>query len=602
VFSASGNKEFAETPPPRLFEAALAGGVQLVQENLVEAADYFQPDRDFLYFSTPADFLDRLEALRSNPNLRRDIATSAQATVLASHCYEHRVKYVLDSVSELHAAREESQTIALTSVQNGKPRLLFVIHNLMRNGNFGGVEVYVDQIAEKLREHYDVYFYVPKEKADSTRTVLIDSNGNVVQQYKFSSSTSPWMNSCPEREAAFSTMLSEFQIRVVHFQHLIGHVPSLIHIAKALGVASALTVHDYYALCHNFTLISFKGVYCKPDKIPLSQCDTCLWHTHQVLPGSQASRRSFWNQVLSGVDLLVFNTQGALDLMSRIYPSVQNHKNAQVLPVPIEADKVASTFQTQNRDSAQSLKVAILGNFTHHKGASVIARAIPLLKEVEVEFHIFGATPGEYSWLSKTNALPKVIVHGGYHANKLPPELAQCDISLHLSIWPETYCLTLSEAWQTGLVPIVTDIGALGERVTHGVNGLKIAVDSEGELVQSIRMLAEDRKLLASLRAGIKSSPISYIDQHSRDLVHAYETIEINALRYLSVTDSPRSATLADIGICIEKKNWADGVELSSSRLQTPISILVLKAVRHFRHQGFKSTARASLRFIRSRI
>jgi glycosyltransferase involved in cell wall biosynthesis/spore maturation protein CgeB len=602
VFSASGGKEFAETPPPRLFEAALAGGVQLVQETLVEASKYFQPERDFLYFSSPRDFLDKLTALRSNPNLRRDIATSAQAIALERHCYEHRVKEVLDSVIEFCRVGEQKKEVVQARSSADKPRLLFVIHNLRRNGNFGGVEVYVEQVSERLRDQYEIFCYVPKEKADSTRTLLIDANGNVVKQFNFSTPTSEWAASCPEREAAFSSLLSEFGISLVHFQHLIGHVPSLVHIAKSLGVATVLTAHDYYAICHNFLLLSFKRTYCHPDEIPLSQCDTCLWHTHHVLPGSQGTRRTLWNRVLGSVDLLVFNTQGALDLMSRIYPSVARHKNARVIPVPIEADKVASSSQERLPDPSEPLKVAVLGNFTYHKGGSVIARALPLLEGLNIEFHIFGSVAPEYAWLRNTTALKNVFVHGGYHPNQLPPALAKCDVSLHLSIWPETYCLTLSEAWQTGLVPIVTDIGALGERVTNGVNGLKIAVDSEGELVQSIRMLAEDRKLLATLQFGIKSAPISYIDQHTVDLVQAYESIEIKALRDLSGDSSPRMSTLQSIGISIVKTNWTEGVAEETKRPLTSWPTLILKAARHYRHQGFKSTAKASLRFIRSRI
>jgi glycosyltransferase involved in cell wall biosynthesis/spore maturation protein CgeB len=605
VFSASGNKEFAETPPPRLFEAALAGGVQLVQEKLADAAHYFRPEREFLFFSNAKDFLDKLTVLRSNPNLRRDIASAAQAAALERHCYEHRVNHVLNLAREFCLSKEQQRDDASITHHRAKPKLLFVLHNLVRNGNFGGVEVYADQMSERLRDQYEIYYYAPKEKARSNKTVLINSEGAVLEQYVFSSVTSPWSNSCPERENAFAEMLCKHQIGVVHFQHLIGHVPSLVHIAKSLGVATAFTVHDYYAACHNFTLLSFKGNYCNPDQISLTQCDTCLWQTHHVLPGSQGSRRSFWNNVLSSVDLLVFNTQGALELMSRIYPSVQNHHNKQILPVPIAArDSTFPLLDTRRNHLHHPLRVAVLGNFTHHKGGSVIARAIPLLKEVDVEFHIFGFTAGEYGWLGNAPDSPKVIVHGSYLPNELPSSLTECDVSLHLSIWPETYCLTLSEAWQAGLVPIVTDIGALGERVNHGVNGLKIAVDSEGELVQSIRMLAENRQFLANLKLGISSAPISYVDSHLKDLVEAYEAIEIPAIRRLSVVASPRSSTLADIGIQIENVNWAKTADAEHKLppLKASLKGVFKKVVKHYRHHGFQSLAKTSLRVIWSRI
>jgi glycosyltransferase involved in cell wall biosynthesis/spore maturation protein CgeB len=608
VFSASGNKEFAETPPPRLFEAALAGGVQLVQEKLADTTYYFQPEREFLFFSDEKDFLEKLNILRSNPDLRRDIAKAAQSTALKKHCYEHRVNHVLDLAREYALAHvQDNSRITVSMV---KPKLLFVLHNLRRNGNFGGVEVYAEQMNERLHDQYDIYFYAPKERAGSNGTVLLNSDGVVIEQFSFAKTLSPWLNSCSERETAFAEVLYKYQIGVVHFQHLIGHVPSLVHIAKSVGVATVLTVHDYYSVCHNFTLLSFKGSYCHPEKISLSQCDTCLWHTHHVLPGSQGNRRAFWNNVMASTDLLVFNTQGALDLISQIYPSVQNHKNKQVLPVPIEGRAGGTLFLNDARkDTGSPLKVAILGNFTHHKGASVIARAIPLLKEVEVEFHIYGFTSGEYGWLGNSGELPKVVVHGSYQPKELPSTLAQCDVSLHLSIWPETYCLTLSEAWQLGLVPIVTDIGALGERVTHGVNGLKIAADSEGELVQSIRLLAENRRLLGTLKSGIHSAPISYVDGHCNALAHAYQSIEISALRQLPNAVAPRLSTLSDIGIHIEKLNWAEAADqppvlpsVSMNAHGKSLRVLIQKVLKHYRYYGLQSLAKTSLRYIRSRI
>lgn len=604
VFSASGNNEFAETPPPRLFEAALAGGVQLVQERLEEVSNYFVPGKEFLYFSDARDFLDKIKTLQNEPDMRAEIARAAQAAALAKHCYEHRVREVLKAVCDAKKERGTATTVPSRSSPSVlKPRLLFVTHNLVKNGNFGGVEVHVEQISEQLREYYEVYFYAPKEKADSTRTVLTDITGALIDEFKFSGPTSPWLNSCDEREAAFAKMLCKHRIQVVHFHHLIGHAPSLVHIAKSIGVATALTVHDYYAVCHNFTLLSFKGQYCRPEQTPLSQCDTCLWHSHHVLPGSQASRRAFWNGVLASVDLLAFNTQGALDLMSSIYPSVLSHKNAQILPVPIDESKFLRRRQSRDNDDLAPVKVAILGNFTHHKGGSVIARAIPFFENVNVEFHIFGSVAAGFEWLGKEEKKPKVVVHGAYSPHKLPLELAQCDVSLHLSIWPETYCLTLSEAWQTGLVPIVSDIGALGERVIHGVNGLKIPVDSEGHLIQAIRMLVEGRKLLASLKRGVEGAPISLLEKHCEDLRRAYATIEIASLRYLPGTkDDSQPITLRGVGLYVGKNNWAETAGMKSGALRPAFSGLILKALRHYRHHGIRSTAKESMRFLRSRI
>ncbi|WP_439683303.1 Glycosyltransferase [Cupriavidus oxalaticus] len=609
VFSASGNRDFAETPPPRLFEAALSGTVQLVQSKLTEAENYFVPGEEFLYFEDAPQLIRQVAALRADIDWRNEIASRAQKKALEQHCYEHRVAYVLDEL-ERHlastvaqgasAAAVETQSTSATTAK--RPRLMLVAHNVVRNGHFGGVEVYLELVRKSLGDQYDVFFYVPERQGDARNTVLLNAEGEVLRKFSFNEVYSPWVLSCPEREEAFTSVLSEYNISAVHFHHLLGHVPSLIEVASALGVATALTFHDYFTLCHNFTLLSFRGTYCHPDEISLSQCDVCLWNGHHILPGGQAARRAYWDGVLAICDALVFNTQGALDLASRIYPSVGAHPKAVVLPVPIEP---VSRVVEATRQAGQVLKVAVLGNFTPHKGADVIARVIPLLANSNVEFHIFGRVEGQYRWLADKSEYPFVHVHGGYSPGEIPAAIRDCNVSLHLSIWPETYCLTLSEAWDLGLVPIVTDIGALGERVIDNVNGIKIAPNSEGQLVQALHRLVEMPGLLERLRAGIDTAPISHPREHFRGLADVYQPLVFHrrASSQVKEVGTLRRAQLQrPLGSPVWAVTPSAGAVVSRPTLRRRIAGLVGRAVRHYRVYGATSTARACVRYVARRI
>jgi len=604
VFSASGNRDFAETPPPRLYEAALAGTVQLVQSNLTEAEQYFEAGQDFIYFDTADELIKSIRALRADFTWRNQIARRAQTKALAQHCYEQRMAHVL---AELNALKQRVQHIELVLVPpTGKPKLLFVVHNVVEQGHFGGVEVYLKHMSHDLAGEYEIYFYVPNSQIDSNAAIVLDSQGKMLEKYDFSRPTSPWQLSCREREEAFASLLVKFEISLVHFHHLMGHVPSIVEIAKALGVATAMTFHDYFAVCHNFTLLSFKGMYCHPDDISISQCDVCLWNGHHVLPGSQAARRAYWDSILEAIDTLVFNTQGGYELTARIYPAVANHKNVVVLPVPMLPIQVHRHYKKSEPDP---LKVAILGNFTSHKGGNIIARAIPLLEHSNIEFHIFGRVDGEYGWLKNSKSLPYVHVHGGYKPSCLPTELYFCHVSLHLSIWPETYCLTLSEAWDCGLVPVVSDIGALGERVTDGVNGLKIPHDAEGALVQALRRLTEMPGLLQELQQNIGTAPVSRIDSHIAGLHDIYKTNVIeqrliaekgSAQTRVSLLKLQRPAI--DYWANIPSNENAQQFISAPPQFRRGIVELVVHGLRHLRSHGFQSFGRVSLRYIARRI
>lgn len=603
IFSAAGPSDFAETPPPRLFEAALAGTVQLVQSNLVEARQYFEPEREFIYFDGAADLIERLQQLRQEPALRQEIASRAQARALEHHCYEHRIARVFEELARLAPAARPTRPV---HERAAKARLLFVVHNTAARGHFGGVEVYLQHLAVEMRSDYEVLFWVPNEQGDAAGALLMNEHARVLKAYEFSVPASPWQLTCSEREAAFGDVLTAFDIEFVHFHHLLQHVPSLVEIAKALGVPTAMTFHDFYALCHNFTLLAFNGSYCEPDKISTAQCDVCLWNGHHVIPGGQSARRAFWDRVIEATDLLIFNTSGGQELAAKIYPAVRAHRRVEILPVPAQTGGPA--IERQHPARGEPLRIAMMGNFARHKGSDVVARVMPLLAQSNIEFHIFGRLEEGYAWLADQSQFPFVHAYGGYAPGSIPPALLQCHVSLHLSIWPETYCLTLSEAWDCGLVPIVADIGALGERVTDGVNGLKIPPQSEGALVQAIHALIETPGLLARLRSGVVGAPIARMADHSSRLRAVYGALIDSHERSQTKVAVPM-LTYAQLSRPLMNSRWAIVPSSPSPMmpshipgLRARLSSLLRRTSNYYRRNGMASTVMASARYVRRRL
>jgi glycosyltransferase involved in cell wall biosynthesis len=84
-------------------------------------------------------------------------------------------------------------------------------------------------------------------------------------------------------------------------------------------------------------------------------------------------------------------------------------------------------------------------------------------RELPVEFHVVGFTDRDEQLL----ATGKVSITGPYEQEDLPKLLrrANCQIAWIPSIWPETFCYTLSETIQGGLYPVAFDIGAVAERM-----------------------------------------------------------------------------------------------------------------------------------------
>ena len=73
------------------------------------------------------------------------------------------------------------------------------------------------------------------------------------------------------------------------------------------------------------------------------------------------------------------------------------------------------------------------------------------------------------------------VLHGPYKRSEFCRLVHE--INPHLigifSIWPETYCHTLSESWSCGVPVVSMDIGALGERIHANGGGFLISSNPE---------------------------------------------------------------------------------------------------------------------------
>jgi glycosyltransferase involved in cell wall biosynthesis len=450
-----------------------------------------------------------------------------------------------------------------------KEAIVFVLHNDVHGPSYGGIETYVELLCKNLLDEYQVYTYIPKYN-DPTCIVIRDINSREIEQLKFSVQFTNWQLTCDEREIAFQQFIERKNIKLVHFHHLSGHPPSLIKVAKSVGVQTLYTFHDYFGICHISNLISSSEVYCKPDLISLKSCDECLRSMYNILPGAQELRRSYWNELFSNVGTLIFNTEGGHGLASRIYGSINSHTSKFILPVatinPSRDQKCAK--------STQKLRVAILGNLLFHKGANTIIEAIYSLIHSNIEFHFFGRIDEGY--LAKLNAINshKVVIHGPYSSPEIPTGVYGCDVSLHVSLCPETFCLTLSEAVVAGLVPIVSDIGALGERVSYGVNGFKIKPGAANELIEILHILIGDERALSICRNGLDSIYVPKVEEHVSGLKKLYQ----QKFTYQSLGITPQIS----INLLEPKQSWAtfyDQTEIIS------LKEIIYKRIYHFKDQ-----------------
>ncbi|RMH21259.1 MAG: glycosyltransferase [Acidobacteria bacterium] len=291
----------------------------------------------------------------------------------------------------------------------------------------------------------------------------------------------------PEHREIYRRVLAEAAPDVVHVRHLLGHSLDLFDLCRERRLPLVLSVHDFYLACPSVHLLDGEGRYCGGRCTPSrGQCRLPIAWLDD-LPVLKEGHLEAWRRaiagVLSGVDGFVTTSEGARRLFCRIYPQV-----------PPEAVQVIE----HGRDFAPCPPVAVPpaaggrvrllapGNLAYHKGSDVLRRLIELDRAAadRLELHVLGRAPAELAAVA--------VCHGPYkrdafaeRARAIAPSFA-----ILVSLWPETYCHTLSEAWSVGLPALVSDLGALRERLlAHGGGWLLPAGDVEASYRRILEIL-----------------------------------------------------------------------------------------------------------------
>jgi glycosyltransferase involved in cell wall biosynthesis len=106
--------------------------------------------------------------------------------------------------------------------------------------------------------------------------------------------------------------------------------------------------------------------------------------------------------------------------------------------------------------------------------------------------------------------------------------LAQLDVIVVPSLWYETFCFVVSEAFAMGVPVIASDLGVLAERVRPGVDGLLFPPGDAHALTTLLRQCRDDPELLPRLQANIKSGPT--VAQHADQIEAIYQRVIANRI------------------------------------------------------------------------
>jgi glycosyltransferase involved in cell wall biosynthesis len=210
--------------------------------------------------------------------------------------------------------------------------------------------------------------------------------------------------------------------------------------------------------------------------------------------------RSAVRTLVSLTDAFVAPSESVLEHASRLFPEVRTRAHRVAWGIPAPSARATVTGR------ARPLRIAIVGLLSAVKGRDRLPGLLSSARNLDVEWHLFGATEGD-SFRDLRRAAERVVVHGAYRRADLGVLLveSECQIALLPSVGSEAFSLTLSEVTSTGIPAIASNLGALGERVDAEGLGWTFDPWDEAGFAALLSRLERDRDEIDRVASRVRS-------------------------------------------------------------------------------------------------
>ena len=461
-------------------------------------------DATYIYHKKGASFSEEREKLIKK---HRNILNSKYPT------YSEEVKMFLtsDDLNNL----QNNVNLGLSDYNEKKlnqKRILYVLHK-----SSGGTPQTNNDLMNIVQNYLDCYLLV----SDGNKMELyhfLNNNLNFVRSYTLNSKWYAENMYIGEFRDIYFDILVHYSIDIVHIRHLIYHTFDLPLICNKLKIPVCLSFHDFYFICPSYNLIDDKQDYCGGIctegngncHIPLNG----LTQVNYIKDFVDIWRKEI-GQLFNYIDSFVTTSNVVKDIFLRTYPVLQE-KHFNVIEHGRDFEKVnKNLFEIPSLE--KPIKILFIGNINLQKGSELIKSLFKLDKGKHIEFHFLGKTINELKYIG--------IHHGEYvrdelcgHIEKIKPSFIGI-----FSIWSETYCHTLSEAWAAGIPVLSTKIGVLEERVLKNDGGWFIDHKNINNTYDLILKIANNKKEYLSKINSVKNICFKSIKEMGNEYLKIYE-------------------------------------------------------------------------------
>ena len=310
----------------------------------------------------------------------------------------------------------------------------------------------------------------------------------------------------PHRSDEYDRTVRDWMIRyaveLVHVRHVAWHGLGLVEAAKSLGLPVIFSFHDFYTVCPTVKLLDenlrFCGGRCTASA---GECQHELWQDGDFPPLKNAAIRDWqaaFARMLRLCDAFVTTTRSTRETMTANYPFLRE-RPFEVIPHGRDLQDAPGVAAEMGK--GEPLRLLVAGNISVAKGGSILRRMAEKAPKGALEIHVMGPAA------SQTGLRRHAIMHGSYEREEFHAKVAgiRPHMGAILSIWPETYCHTLTEMWSCGLPVIGFDQGAVGDRIRTSGAGWLLSGDDPAALMANVLNFANDPEEMTAKREAVRA-------------------------------------------------------------------------------------------------
>ncbi len=320
----------------------------------------------------------------------------------------------------------------LRLAESSRPIVVFVSHPWG-----GGIRRHMQDLARLIAPHVETLLLEPSH------------GGSVRLHWERPGESFELYFQLPDELSVLAGMLAALPIARLHFHHVHRLPREVLDLPLVTGLPYDCTLHDHYAICPQYHLVTAEGAYCgEPDA---NGCAACIAQRPAQWGLDIGAWRALFERLLRGADRLIAPSESVAGRIKRYFPGIA----VNVWPNP-EQPAVAGI---------PVVRVATIGMLSPSKGLRVVTACArdAASRDLPLVFRVLGATTER---VAQAPEVP-LTIYGEYADRELPVILAaeRPDVLLFPAQVPETYAYTLSAAMATGLPIVASDLGALPERL-----------------------------------------------------------------------------------------------------------------------------------------